>query len=45
MTQIPSYKPTTYSKEDSSFDFFDIDTTFCDAYDRLFTDATTTSEK
>ena len=30
--------------DDSSFDFFDIDTTFTDAYDRLFTDLTT-SEK
>jgi hypothetical protein len=43
MTVIQSYK-TVDPKEDSSFDFFDIDTTFSDAYDRLFTD-TITSEK
>ncbi|CAF1659697.1 unnamed protein product, partial [Adineta ricciae] len=30
--------------DDSSFDFFDIDTTFTDAYDRLFTDLTTSAK-
>jgi hypothetical protein len=45
MTIIPSNKTRTYVKEDPSFDFFDIDTTFSDAYDRLFIDMTTTSEK
>ncbi|CAF1419812.1 unnamed protein product, partial [Rotaria sordida] len=33
------------SKEDSFSDFFDIDTTFFDTYDRLFSDTITTSEK
>ncbi|CAF0776372.1 unnamed protein product [Adineta steineri] len=32
-------------KEDSSLDFFDIDTTFSDTYDRLFTDITTSAKK
>ncbi|CAF0765438.1 unnamed protein product [Adineta steineri] len=31
-------------KEDSSLDFFDIDTTFSDTYDRLFTDITTSAK-
>lgn len=37
---IQSYK-TTNPKDDSFFDFFDIDKTLSDAYDRLFTDTTT----
>lgn len=42
---IDTYNKTIDSKEeDSLFDFFDIDTTFSDTYDRLFT-YTTTSEK
>ncbi|CAF3287470.1 unnamed protein product [Rotaria socialis] len=32
---------TTNLKKDSFFDFFDIDTTFSDTYDRLFTDTAT----
>ncbi len=44
MTVIQSYKTIDSKEEDSSFDFFDIDTTFSDTYDRLFT-YTTTSEK
>jgi len=43
MSTIQSYR-TIDSQEDSSFDFFDIDTTFSDTYDRLFT-YTTASEK
>ncbi|CAF3474924.1 unnamed protein product [Rotaria sp. Silwood1] len=43
ITIIQSSKLTS-PKEVSFTDFFDIDTTFFDAYDRLFSD-TTTSEK
>ncbi|UJR30788.1 hypothetical protein I4U23_018308 [Adineta vaga] len=45
MNAIHSCKIIDLNSDDSSFDFFDIDTTFTDAYDRLFTDTTTTSEK
>ena len=43
MTVIQSLK-TSDLQDDSSFDFFDMDTTFSDPYDRFFSD-TTTSEK
>lgn len=43
MSVIQSLK-TSDLQDDSSFDFFDMDTTFSDPYDRFFSD-TTTSEK
>ena len=39
MSIIQSLK-TNDLQDDSSFDFFDMDTTFSDPYDRLFSDAT-----
>lgn len=42
--RLMNVTPRLNRNDDSSFDFFDIDTTFTDVYDRLFTDLTT-SEK